>query len=74
MFDDLEIPKRNTPCRVRTISADLSDKDKIIFEKAVMNPEWAYKTLSNELYKRGTKISDAAIKHHRELRCSCLKD
>jgi hypothetical protein len=53
--------------------AELSDKDKAIFEQAVMSPEWPYKTLSNELYKRGTKCSDAAIKHHREKRCSCSR-
>jgi hypothetical protein len=74
MLEDLQLPKRNTPCRIRTIKAELSDKDKTIFETAVMNPEWPYKTLSNELYKRGTKVSDAAIKHHREKRCSCWKD
>jgi hypothetical protein len=74
MFEDLKLPKRQTNCRVRTIVADLTAKDKELFLTAVMNPEWPYKTLSNELYKRGTKISDAAIKHHREKRCSCLKD
>ena len=74
MFEDLAIPKRNTPCRIRTISSELSDKDKLIFEQAVMNPEWPYKTLSNELYKRGTKCSDGTIKQHREKRCSCWKD
>jgi hypothetical protein len=40
----------------------------------MMNPEWPYKTLSTEMYKRGIKCSDAAIKQHREKRCSCLKD
>jgi hypothetical protein len=74
MLEDLQLPKRNTPCRIRSIKAELSDKDKTIFETAVMSPEWPYKTLSNELYKRGTKVSDAAIKHHREKRCSCWKD
>jgi hypothetical protein len=74
MFEDLKLPKRVTNCRIRTILSELSEKDKTIFEQAVMNPEWPYKTLSNELYKRGTKCSDAAIKHHREKRCSCLKD
>lgn len=73
MFEDLALPKRITPCRIRTILSELSDKDKAIFESAVMNPEWPCKTLSNELYKRGTKCSDAAIKHHREKRCSCSK-
>lgn len=74
MLEDLQLPKRSVSCRVRTVSAELSEKDQVIFEQAVMSPEWPYKTLSNELYKRGTKISDAAIKHHREKRCSCWKD
>jgi len=74
MFEDLTIPKRQTNCRVRTILSELSDKDRVIVESAVMNPEWPYKTLSTEMYKRGIKCSDAAIKHHREKRCSCLKD
>jgi hypothetical protein len=70
MLEDLQLPKRNTPCRIRTLKSELTDKDALILETAVMNPEWPYKTLSNELYKRGTKVSDAAIKHHREKRCS----
>jgi hypothetical protein len=74
MLEDLELPKRQTSCRIRTIKSELSEKDAVIFEQAVLNPEWPYKTLSNELYKRGTKVSDAAIKHHRERRCSCWKD
>lgn len=74
MLEDLRIPKRNMPCRVRTVESELTDKDKPIFLAAVMNPEWPYKTLSNELSKRGTKISDSAIKQHREKRCSCWKD
>ena len=73
MLEDLNLPVRMTTCRVRTVKSELSDKDSIILETAVMNPEWPCKTLSNELAKRGSKISDVAIKHHREKRCSCWK-
>jgi hypothetical protein len=73
MLEDLQIPRRITTCRVRTLRDELSDKDSVILEAAVMNPEWACKTLSNELLKRDIKISDTAIKHHREKRCSCWK-
>jgi hypothetical protein len=73
MLEDLVIPTRQTTCRVRTVSDDLPEKDKPIFVQAVMNPEWPCKTLSNELLKREVKISDTAIKHHREKRCSCWK-
>lgn len=74
MLEDLQLPKRQTSCRIRTVISELTAKDAVIFEQAVMNPEWPYKTLSNELYKRGTKVSDSSIKHHRERRCSCWKD
>jgi hypothetical protein len=73
MLEDLSIPVKQTTCRVRTLSLEMSEKDKPIFEQAVMNPEWPCKTLSNELMKREIKISDTAIKHHREKRCSCWK-
>jgi hypothetical protein len=73
MLEDLVIPTKQTTCRVRTVSLDLPDKDKAIFEQAVMNFDWPCKTLSNELLKREIKISDTAIKHHREKRCSCWK-
>lgn len=73
MLEDLVIPIKQTTCRVRTVATDLPDKDKVIFEQAVMNPEWPCKTLSNELLKREVKVSDTAIKHHREKRCSCWK-
>ena len=74
MLEDLALPKRTISCRVRTIKSELNDKDALILEQAVMNPEWPCKTLSNELNKRGTKLSDSAIKHHSEKRCSCWKD
>jgi hypothetical protein len=73
MLEDLALPVRQTSCRVRTIKSDLSEKDALILEDAVMNPDWPCKTLSNELAKRNTKISDVAIKNHREKRCSCWK-
>lgn len=73
MLEDLEIPSRKTSCRIRTIKADLSEKDAVILEDAVMNPNWAYKTLSNELLKREISVSDTAIKSHREKLCSCWK-
>ncbi len=73
MLEDLKIPVKLTPCRVRTVKDELSEKDAVIFEEAVMNPDWFCKTLSNELLKREVKISDTAIKHHREKRCSCWK-
>jgi hypothetical protein len=73
MLEDLKLPVRHTTCRVRTIKAELSDKDAQIFETAVMNPEWPCKTLSNELRKRNIIVSDTGIKQHRTKDCSCWK-
>jgi hypothetical protein len=73
MLEDLKLPVKIVSCRVRTVKDEMADKDALILEQAVMNPEWACKTLSNELLKRDIKISDTAIKHHREKRCSCWK-
>lgn len=74
MLEDLSLPVKQFPCRIRTLKGELSEKDAVILETAVMNPEWPCKTLSNELSKRGTKVSDISIKNHREKRCSCWKD
>jgi len=73
MLEDLVIPTRSVTCRVRTVKEELPDKDAVILEQAVMNPEWPCKTLQNELLKRNIKLSDTSIKHHREKRCSCWK-
>jgi hypothetical protein len=73
MLEDLSLPIKITSCRIRTIKNELSEKDAVILEEAVMNPDWPCKTLSNELAKRGTNASDLSIKNHREKRCSCWK-
>jgi hypothetical protein len=73
MLEDLSMPKKVLTCRVRTIKESMTLDDQKILDDAVMNPEWRYKTLSNELSKRDVKVSDSALKHHREKRCSCWK-
>jgi hypothetical protein len=73
MLEDLKIPVKHTLCRVRTLAAEMSEKDAEILESAVMNPEWPCKTLQNELLKREVKLSDTVIKNHREKRCSCWR-
>jgi hypothetical protein len=73
MLEDLKIPVKHTVCRVRTLAAEMSEKDAEILESAVMNPEWPCKTLQNELLKREVKLSDTVIKNHREKRCSCWR-
>jgi len=71
MLEDLSLPVRVQPCRVRTISAEMSEKDAAILVQAVMDPAWPARTLQNELLKREVKLSDTVIKNHREKRCSC---
>jgi len=73
MLEDLKLPVKISSSRVRTLKDEMADKDALILEQAVMNPEWPCKTLQNELLKRDIKLSDTSIKHHREKRCSCWK-
>jgi hypothetical protein len=74
MLEDLKLPVKVFACRVRTIKETLKETDQHILEAAIANPEWPYKTLSNELRKREIKVSDTALKSHREKRCSCWRD
>lgn len=73
MLEDLTPPIRHFTCKVETVADGLEAKDKEIFLSAVMNPEWKYKTLSNELAKRGLVVTDTTIKSHRVKACSCFR-
>ena len=74
MLEDLSIPTKKFPCKVRTVKAGLSEKDAEILESAVMNYEWPCRTLENALSSKGIVVSEKTIKQHREKRCSCWKD
>jgi hypothetical protein len=74
MLEDLSLPVKIWTCRVRTVKESLNKVDQDILEQAITNPDWPYRTLSNELRKREITISDTVIKQHREKRCSCWKD
>jgi hypothetical protein len=73
MLEDLTPPVREHTCKVRTIAKGLSDTDRGIFLEAVDNPVWGFKTLSNELSKRGIVLTDSGIAKHRRLQCSCFR-
>ena len=73
MLEDLFIPVKHTPCRVRTVKEEIPEKDALILEDAVMNPEWPCGTLQNALLNKGLVVSEKVIKKHREKRCSCWK-
>jgi len=72
MLEDLKPPVRQFPCKVRTILAELDDKDKAILISAINSPDiWPAKTLSNSLKARGVQLIDSSINRHREGICSC---
>jgi hypothetical protein len=74
LLDGLEPQKTVRPCRVRSILAQLDDKDVDILDSALKSPElWPAKTLSNALKQRGLVVSDGAISGHRKGSCSCGK-
>lgn len=73
MLEDLNIPQKRVPCKVRTISETMSNQDKDILLNAVMNPEWPMTTLATELLKRDIQLSEQSIRRHRKKACSCWK-
>ncbi len=73
MLEDLKPPGRHFSCKVRTIAESLDAKDKVILLTAVNSEEWNFKTLSNELAKRGLLIVDTAIAKHRRKQCACFR-
>jgi hypothetical protein len=73
MLEDLTPPVKLSPCRVREVMETLEPKDQEILKKALENPAWGTKTLSNALRERGLMISDTPITKHRAGRCSCAR-
>lgn len=73
LLDDLARPAKVWPCKVRDTAAELDKADAEKLLAVVMDHEWPYSTLQNELAKRGIQIGQAQIKLHRTGRCSCSK-
>jgi len=71
MLEGLTPPSRQTPCRVRDVMETLEPKDQDILEKALADPAWGTKTLSNALRERGLQVSETPLTKHRAGRCSC---
>ena len=61
MLEDLAIPSKPSPCRIRTIKEGMSASDAKILDEAVMNEAWPKLILSRELKKRGVEVSDKVI-------------
>ena len=74
MLEDLKPPGRHFTCKVQTVAEGLDAKDKEILIEAVNSDKWSFKTLSNELAKRGIVIVDTTIAKHRRKQCSCFRN
>jgi hypothetical protein len=72
ILDDLEPPRRQTPCRIRTVLGELDEADCHKLTQALSdNESWPAYTLYKSLNKLGVKISADAITRHRTGVCSC---
>jgi hypothetical protein len=74
MLENLIPPVRAYTCKVTKVAEELDEKDRAILLAAVDNPEWNFKTLSNELAKRGITIVDTGIAKHRRKQCACFRN
>jgi hypothetical protein len=73
MLEDLKPIGRTYNCKVAKVAEGLEEKDRTILLAAVDSPEWNFKTLSNELGKRGIIIVDNTIARHRRRQCGCFR-
>jgi len=73
LLDDLEMPQKVWPCRVRTLHSEFDKKDQEIFEAAILDLNWKASTLSKALAVKGIIIAGSAITRHRQKECSCSK-
>lgn len=74
LLDDIEMPARKLPCRVRTVKDELEKSDQEILTDLVMNLEWPVQTLEIVLRKKGVNLSGSSIRKHRAGNCSCWKN
>lgn len=74
LLDDIELPVRNLPCRVRTVIGELEKSDQKILTDLVMNNDWPVQTLEIALRKKGVNLSGSTIRKHRSRNCSCWKN
>lgn len=75
ILDNLEPPKRKTPCRIRTLLSEFDEADAAKLLTALADLEtWPAYTLSKALSSLGVTVSADAISRHRTGVCSCLKN
>lgn len=73
MLEDLRPVGRTYTCKVAKVAEGLEEKDRTILLAAVDSEEWSFKTLSNELAKRGISLIDNTIARHRRRQCGCFR-
>lgn len=74
MLENLKAPVYITNCKVRTVAAQLDEKDKKIFLDAIADEQnWAAVALQKALHHEGIKIGQEVIRRHRSGVCSCSK-
>ncbi len=71
MLENLVLPKKAYPCKVRELAEAMTEKDRAVFLAAVVDPAWPIITLSEELRARGVDISPTPLTKHRRKACSC---
>jgi hypothetical protein len=73
MLEGLTPPSAKRSCKVASVAATLSDKDKDILFKAISDPDnWPIKSLSRALGERGIQLSDTPLTSHRAKACVCF--
>lgn len=73
LLENLVKPETVLPCRVRTVLAELSDKDRDILQNAINDLTWPAETLANSLRDFGLQVSASKLRAHRKNACSCSK-
>jgi hypothetical protein len=73
MLEDLTLPKKVRPCKVRDVKADLQKSDVDILESALMSEQWPVKTLERSLGDKGIILSESVIRKHRQRSCGCFE-
>jgi hypothetical protein len=73
MLEDLTLPKKQRPCRVRDVKAKLDEKDCAILDKLLASKDWPHKTLERSLADRGIMLGEGVIRKHRHMACGCYE-
>ena len=72
LLDNLEPPKKNRSCKIRTVKNELDKKDQEALDSYLADLErWPAKSLSNALSSKGIIVTDNTITRHRKGICSC---